>query len=57
MKQLKNFEDLQCWKLSVELCEFVYDVCEKAKLPADDELACRWYVSTLNVSGKIAFAY
>ncbi len=57
MEQLTNFEDLQCWKLSVELCELVYDLCEKAKLPADDELACRRYVSALSVSGKIAFAY
>jgi len=57
MEQLKNFEDLQCWKISVELCEFVYNTCEKSKLPADDELACRRYVSALNVSWKIAFAY
>lgn len=57
MKSITSYEDLHCWKLAVELCETVYYACEKAGLPTDDELGCRWYVAALNVSGKIAFAY
>jgi len=38
MQTIKSYEDLQCWKLSVELCELVYTMCEKAGLPTDDEL-------------------
>ncbi len=57
MKQLNNYQELQCWSLALELCEIVYDLCEKAWLPADDELACRWYVASLHISGKIAFAF
>lgn len=57
MKKLKHFEDLQCWTIAVELCELVYALCEKASLPSDDELACRWYVASMNISGKIAFAF
>lgn len=57
MKKITDFHELQCWKLSTELCTTVYELCEQADLPSDDELACRWHVAVLNISGKIAFAY
>lgn len=57
MQTIKSYEDLQCRKLSVELCEAVYTMCEKAWIPTDDELWCRRYIAALSVSWKIAFSY
>lgn len=57
MKKVTDFQDLQCWKMATDLCRQVYVLCEKANLPADDEFACRRHVATLNISGKIAFAF
>lgn len=57
MKKVTDFQDLQCRKQATDLCKQVYLLCEKADLPADDELACRRHVATMNISGKIAFAF
>lgn len=55
--KITDFEELQCWKLAIRL---YYDMSEQAKKSdwdAEDELVCRWLVSSLHISGKIAFAF
>jgi hypothetical protein len=55
--KITDFEELQCRKLAIRL---YYDMSEHAKKSdrdAEDELVCRWLVSSLHISGKIAFAF
>lgn len=51
------YDDLLCWQEAVVLCEYVYTLCDQAWIPLDDEFACRWYLASLNISWKIAYAY
>lgn len=57
MRTVESFEDLQCRQLWVEVCDTVFDYCENITDWPDDELSCRWYIASLNISWKIAYAF
>lgn len=55
--KITDFEELQCRKLAIKLYYDMSEQAKKANRSAEDELVCRWLVSSLHISGKIAFAF
>jgi four helix bundle protein len=54
---IKHFEELQCRKLSLKLYFLMNEHAKKEKWHTDDDLVCRWLVSSVQISSKIAFAF
>lgn len=57
LSKVKDFEELQCRKISVRLYYKMTKIARAEQWSADDEAVCRWLVSGLHISGKIAFAF
>ncbi len=56
-KTITDFEQLQCWRLAMKMYYLMNAEVRKKKMDPDSELVCRWLVSSLQISGKIALAF